>query len=59
MFRLESISINDFYKKEGVFLNFEGRKKLYEPIKELWVFIEKELNPALAWLRGQICQPLP
>jgi len=58
-FQSQVVSINDFYKKEGVYLNYEGRKKLYAPIKELWAFIEKELNPALAWLRSQICQTHP
>jgi CRISPR-associated protein Cas1 len=56
LFQNGVVGIDDFYKKEGVYLNYEGRKKLYVPIKTLWTQMEPDINKSLAWLRNQLCQ---
>jgi CRISPR-associated protein Cas1 len=53
------VTTNDFYKKDGVYLNYEGRKKLYWPIKTLWTQLEPEIDKSLTWLRNQLCQNHP
>lgn len=56
LFQNGVVGINDFYKKEGVYLNYEGRKKLYVPIKNLWNQMEPDISKSLAWLRSELCQ---
>ena len=56
LFGDEMLEMNDFYKKEGVYLNTEGKKKLYTPIKELWEGLEPKIAHEIATLRSMLCQ---
>ncbi len=56
LFKEELVCINDFYKKEGVYLNTEGKKKLYTPIKELWEGLEPKIASEIASLRSLLCK---
>jgi CRISPR-associated protein Cas1 len=55
-FKEEIVVMDDFYKKGGVYLNHEGRKKLYPHIKELWGDLEPKIASEIANLRRIICK---
>jgi CRISPR-associated protein Cas1 len=55
-FKEEIVVMDDFYKKGGVYLNHEGRKKLYPRIKELWSALEPKISAEIANLKGMICK---
>jgi CRISPR-associated protein Cas1 len=55
-FKEEIVVMDDFYKKGGVYLNYEGRKKLYPYIKELWSCLEPKIAFEIAHLRSMICK---
>jgi CRISPR-associated protein Cas1 len=55
-FKEEFVVMDDFYKKGGVYLNYEGRKKLYPHIKELWSVLESKISVEIANLRSMICK---
>ncbi len=46
------ILLEDFTKKGGVYLKYSGRKKLYEPLKNLWERLEPKINHEIAKLRS-------
>jgi len=48
----DMISLEDFTKKGGVYLKYSGRKKLYEPLKNLWERLEPQINREIAKLRS-------
>jgi len=49
------VEIGDFSKKNGgVYLRYEGRKKLYKPLKELWDGLESDISSEIANLRAII-----
>lgn len=48
------VSINDFQKKSGVYLNYEGKKKLHQPLKELWDGLDNKINVEIANLKSML-----
>jgi len=50
----EIITLQDFRKKGGVYLRFDGRKKLYQPLKDLWESIESQINSEISTLRAML-----
>ncbi len=54
VFKENIVSINDFYKKNGVYLTFEGKRKLHKPLKDLWNGLESKINSELSLLRGML-----
>lgn len=49
------VSLEDFTKKNGgVYLRYDGRKKLYKPLKELWEGLEPNISNEIANLRAII-----
>jgi len=50
----DMILLEDFTKKGGVYLKYSGRKKLYEPIKNLWEQLEPQVNREIAKLRSAL-----
>lgn len=46
------VLIEDFTKKNGgVYIRYDGRKKLYKPLKELWEGLEPNISKEIANLR--------
>ena len=49
------VDIKDFSRKNGgVYLKYDGRKKLYKPLKELWDGLEPNISKEIANLRAII-----
>ena len=46
------VTLQDFSKKGGVYLKYEGRKNLYRPLKDLWEGLEPHINSEISKLRA-------
>ncbi len=53
IFAKELVRKNDFSKKNGVYLRFEGRKKLYQPFREFHTLLQPRIDTTIADLRSQ------
>jgi CRISPR-associated protein Cas1 len=52
--REETISLKDFSKNKGVYLRYEGRKKLWEPWREALAVYESQLSKIFSRLKEKI-----
>jgi len=48
------VTANDFSKKGGVYLRYEGRKKLYKPFREFLSRQEPRIDAAIAEMRSRL-----
>lgn len=48
------VSIKDFQKKSGVYLNYEGKQKLHLPLKELWDGLDSKINAEISNLKSML-----
>ena len=53
IFAEEIVQKSDFTKKRGVFLRFEGRKKLYQPFREFHASLQPRIDATIADLRSR------
>ncbi len=54
IFADKTVTASDFTKKGGVFLRYEGRKKLYRPFREFLDRLEPRIDAAIAELRSRL-----
>jgi CRISPR-associated protein Cas1 len=54
MFRNKIITSEDFYKKSGVYLNYDGRKKIWRYFVDLVQILEPKLNSQIANIKKMI-----
>ncbi len=52
IFAKKLISQNDFTKKGGVYLKYDGRKKLWTPFREFSSLLEPKIDTAISNIRG-------
>jgi CRISPR-associated protein Cas1 len=54
MFSKKIVTSSDFSKKGGVYLRYEGRKKLYRSFREFYTSIEPRIDSSISTLRGML-----
>lgn len=48
------VEIGDFSKKNGVYIKYSGKVKLYKPFKDLWNGLEKDINKSITNLKEML-----
>lgn len=54
LFSKKIVVLSDFSKKGGVYLRYEGRKKLYKPFREFHRSLEPRIDASISELRGML-----
>jgi len=54
IFAQKLVTLGDFTKKGGVYLRYEGRKKLWTPFREFTATIEPKIDASIADIRGML-----
>ena len=54
IFAQKLVTANDFSKKGGVYLRYEGRRKLWRPFREFAAMLEPRMDASIAELRSML-----